>query len=124
MRAGDFQLDLQQKRCGMIKDVTSRKIGARHMSKHGLEGLPEQGIDTSEIKTRANDKWVQSTTQQKKGKVGWPHRPVGRPPWSADGPVGPHLNPTTWSFLIGCRSRFREAQLQMALPLAMAPSYK
>ena len=36
MRAGDFHLDLQQKRCGMIQDATSWQIRARYVSKHGL----------------------------------------------------------------------------------------
>ena len=38
---------------------------------------------------------------------------------------GPHhLKPSTWRLTIGCLSRFGEDQLQMELPLAVAPSYK
>ena len=73
----------------MIQDMTFQQIKTRHVSEHGLEGPPEQETDISEAHPRANDKWAQGTAQQKKTEVGWPHWVAGRPPWSANGPVGP-----------------------------------
>ena len=50
----------------------------------------------------------------------------GRPTyWSADQAHGPHrLNFDTWRFPVACLGRFARDQLQMAPPLAVAPSYK
>ena len=59
------------------------------MSSHGLEGPPEQETDMTKDKSQANDKWAQSTAHQDKGEGLWPYWVAGRPPWSADGPVGP-----------------------------------
>ena len=64
------------------------------MSLHVLEGPLEQGTDIKEVNPHTNDKWAQRTAQYNKGKVGWHHKGVGRPPWLAEGPVGP----TTFRF--------------------------
>jgi len=50
---------------------------------------PEQETDITEAIPSTNDKWALESTQQKKAEVGWAHRVVGRPPWSADQPMGP-----------------------------------
>ena len=73
----------------MIQDTTIQRIRTRHVSEYGLEGSPEQETDIPEAKPSANDKWAQSTTHQDKGEGRWPHWVAGRPPWSANGPVGP-----------------------------------
>ena len=73
----------------MIQDMTFQRIRTRHVSKHGLEGPPEQETDIPEAKTSANDMWAQNTTQPRKAEVDWAHWVAGRPPWSADWPVGP-----------------------------------
>ena len=73
----------------MIQATTFQQIKMRHVSKHGLEGPPEQETDIPEAKTSANDKWAQSSTQPKKAEVGWADWVAGRPPWSADQPMGP-----------------------------------
>ena len=46
------------------------------MSEYGVEGPPEQEIDSIKDKTRANNKWAQQGTHGPKGKVGGP---TGRP---------------------------------------------
>ena len=64
----------------MIQDMTFQRIRTRHVSKHGLEGPPEQETDVIESIPRAIDKWAQDTTHQDKVEVGWPHWVAGRPP--------------------------------------------
>ena len=59
------------------------------MSIQGLEGPPEQGTDTPEAISRAIDKWAQRTAYWDKTEFGWPHWVADRPPWLADGPMGP-----------------------------------
>ena len=81
--AGDFQLNLQQKWCGTIQGTIFRQIRTRHVSRHGLEGPPEQETDMPKANTRANDKWAQDVTHRPKEKVGGPTR------WSADHPGWP-----------------------------------
>ena len=78
MCAGDFQLNLQQKRCGMIQDTTFRQIRARHVSTHGLEAQLEQGTDIIEAITHANYKWAQRVAHR--GQLAH---------WSAAQPMGP-----------------------------------
>ena len=73
----------------MIQDTTIQRIRTRHVSEYGLEGSPEQETDIPEAKPSANDKWAQSTARGDKGEGRWPHWVAGRPPWSANGPVGP-----------------------------------
>ena len=82
MRAGDFQLDLQQKRCGMIQDTMFQQIRARHVSTHGLEAQLEQGTDIIEAITHDNDKWAQRAAHM--GRLG----PLGGRP-SVDQHMGP-----------------------------------
>ena len=86
---------------GVIQDTTFRPIRAWHVSIHRLEGPPEQGTDILKDMPRANDKWAQRTTHQDKTGDGWRHWVAGRPPWSADGPVGPiasvfHMSLLEW----------------------------
>ena len=119
--AGDFQLNLQQKWCGTIQDTTFRQIRTRHMSRHGLEGPPEQETDMTEAKTYTIDKWAQSTTQSSKEEIGWPYWLVGRPPWSADGPVGP----TALTLPCGASSLDIDVILErLGYNSPVAPSYK
>ena len=63
-------------------DITTQAL-------HGLEGLLEKKTNVTEAKIQPIDKWAQRTAQWKKGKVGGPSWVAGRPPWSADQPMGP-----------------------------------
>ena len=53
------------------------------MSEYGIDGPPEQEINSARANTRANDKWAQEGTRGPKGKVGGatatgrPARPMG-----------------------------------------------
>ena len=40
------------------------------MSEYGIDGPPEQEINSARANTRANDKWAQEGTRGPKGKVG------------------------------------------------------
>ena len=89
------------------------------MSEYGIDGPPEQEINSARANTRANDKWAQEGTRGPKGKV---DGATARP---ADQDHGPHrLNFDMWHFPVACLGRFARDQLQMATPLAVAPSYK
>ena len=85
----------------MIQDTTIQQIKTQHVSKHGLEGPPEQETNTPEVNSRTFDKWAQEITHRPKGEGRWAQQVVGRPPWSADGPVGPtafrfHVEVSHW----------------------------
>ena len=93
--------------------MTFQQIRTRHVSKHGLEGPPEQETKTKEVNRRAIDKWAQEVTHRPKFKVGGPiggsADQAGRPtcPWA------PRPSGSTWRSPIGCLWRFDEARLQL-----------
>ena len=85
----------------MIQDTTFQQIRTRHVSKHGLEGPPEQETNTTEANPRTIDKWAQEATNRPNWKIGGPTR------GSADLPVGPtafrfHVEVSLWLLMVVC----------------------
>ena len=58
-------------------------------TQHGLKGPPEKKSNITKAQTSTIDKWAPRIDQPKKGKGGGPSGMAGRPPWSADQPMGP-----------------------------------
>ena len=72
------------------------------MSKHGLEGPPEQETNTTEANPRAIDKWAQEVTNGPEEKAGGPTGSSADPPGRPNSPWAPPPLGSTWTSMIGC----------------------